>query len=199
MTESVSKLTGEISCIMGGNLHSVWLYGSIVLGDFRFGWSDIDFIAFTNIRIAESQAQKLVLIRQTMAQREPANPYYRLFEGIIAEINEYLRHSFTRLVYRGISGQRILDKYNPDVFSSLELVRYGKAVYGEDERSIFSLPDRNDILSAIRPRYETIRKYAKQTDDDTMHWLGNLGPTVQRYADVLENELEAVSFSATEH
>ena len=124
-----------------------------------------------------------------MAQREPANPYYRLFEGIIAEINEYLRHSFTRLVYRGISGQRILDKYTPDVFSSLELVRYGKAVYGEDERSIFSLPDRNDILSAIRLRYETIRKYAKQTDDDTMHWLGNLGPTVQRYADVLEDEL----------
>ncbi len=189
MTESVSKLTGEISCIMGGNLHSVWLYGSIVLGDFRLGWSDIDFIAFTNTRIAENLAQKPVLLRQTMAQREPANPYYRLFEGIIAEINEYLRHSFTRLVYRGISGQRILDKYNPDVFSSLELVRYGKAVYGEDERSIFSLPDRNDILSAIRLRYETIRKYAKQTDDDTMHWLGNLGPTVQRYADVLEDEL----------
>ena len=68
-------------------------------------------------------------------------------------------------------------------------MRYGKAVYGEDERSIFSLPDRNDILSAIRLRYETIRKYAKQTDDDTMHWLGNLGPTVQRYADVLEDEL----------
>ena len=191
MTESVSKLTGEISCIMGGNLHSVWLYGSVVFGDFRFGWSDIDFIAFTNIRIAESQAQKLVLIRQTMAQREPANPYYRLFEGIIAEINEYLRHSFTRLVYRGISGQRILDKYNPDVFSSLELVRYGKAVYGEDERSIFSLPDRNDILSAIRPHYETIRKYAKQIDDDTMHWIGNPGPMVQRYADVLEDELSA--------
>ena len=54
MTESVSKLTGEISCIMGGNLHSVWLYGSIVLGDFRLGWSDIDFIAFTNTRIAEN-------------------------------------------------------------------------------------------------------------------------------------------------
>ena len=54
MTESVSKLTGEISCIMGGNLHSVWLYGSIVLGDFRLGWSDIDFIAFTNPRIAEN-------------------------------------------------------------------------------------------------------------------------------------------------
>lgn len=54
MTESVSKLTGEISCIMGGNLHSVWLYGSVVFGDFRFGWSDIDFIAFTNTRIAEN-------------------------------------------------------------------------------------------------------------------------------------------------
>lgn len=104
-------------------------------------------------------------------------------------MTEYRKNRFTRLVYWGTSGQRICDKYTPDVFASLVLVRYGQVVYGEDERSIFSLPDRNDILSAIRPRYETIRKYAKQTDDDTMHWLGNLGPTVQRYADVLEDEL----------
>lgn len=86
-------------------------------------------------------------------------------------------------------GREYSTNITPMFFRRLSLVRYGKAVYGEDERSIFSLPDRNDILSAIRPRYETIRKYAKQTDDDTMHWLGNLGPTVQRYADVLENEL----------
>lgn len=74
MTESISKLTGEISCIMGGNLHSVWLYGSVVFGDFRFGWSDIDFIALTNTQITENQAQKLVYLRQAMSQKEPENP-----------------------------------------------------------------------------------------------------------------------------
>ena len=189
MTESVSKLISEIYDITDGNLHSFWLYGSVVIDDFRLGWSDIDFIALTNTQITENQAQKLVYLRQAMSQKEPKNPYYRLFEGIIAEVTEYRKNRFTRLVYWGTSGQRICDKYTPDVFASLELVRYGQVVYGEDERSIFSLPDRNDILSAIRPRYETIRKYAKQTDDDTMHWLGNLGPTVQRYADVLEDEL----------
>ena len=155
------------------------------------GWSDIDFIALTNTQITENQAQKLVYLRQAISQKEPENPYYRLFEGIIAEVTEYRKNRFTRLVYWGTSGQRICDKYTPDVFASLELVRYGKAVYGEDERSIFSLPDRNDILSAIRPHYETIRKYAKQIDDDTMHWIGNPGPMVQRYADVLEDELSA--------
>ena len=260
MTESVSKLISEIYDITDGNLHSFWLYGSVVMDDFRLGWSDIDFIALTNTQITENQAQKLVYLRQAMSQKEPENPYYRLFEGIITEVTEYRKNRFTRLVYWGTSGQRICDKYTPDVFASLELVRYGQVVYGEDERSIFSLPDRKEIVSAIKEHYETIRKYARQTDerlyscgwlldiarciytlrhndviaktdagiwalenhvfqdesalrrtieirqnplsaadDDTMHWLGNLGPTVQRYADVLEDELEAVSFSATEH
>ena len=53
--------------------------------------------------------------------------------------------------------------------------------------------------SALRRTIEIRQNPLSAADDDTMHWLGNLGPTVQRYADVLENELEAVSFSATEH
>ena len=57
MTESISTLIKEISDIMDGNLHSVWLYGSVVLDDFRPGWSDIDFIALTNTQITESQAR----------------------------------------------------------------------------------------------------------------------------------------------
>lgn len=254
MTESISNLIKEISDIMDGNLHSVWLYGSVVLGDFRPGWSDIDFIALTNTRISEGQAQKLVSLRQSMSQREPENPFYRLFEGIIAEINEYRNNSFSRLVYWGTSGQRITDAYKPDIFASLELARYGIAVYGMNDRSIFAVPRRGDILNAVRAHYETIRKYAKRTDeriyscgwlldiarcvytlryndviaktdagiwaldnhifpdesklrraieirqnplnfvdDDTMRWLANLGPTVQKYADVLENELEPLT------
>ena len=44
MFRSIAGMTKEIVAILDGNVHSVWLYGSVVEDDFRLGWSDIDIL-----------------------------------------------------------------------------------------------------------------------------------------------------------
>ena len=165
MFDSIGRMTKEIVSALDGNVHSIWLYGSVVQADFRLGWSDIDILVLTGKQITDSQAQKLVNLRQVLAADAPGNPYYPLFEGVIAQLDEYLSGTFSRLVYWGTTGQRITDRYKPDPFSQYELARNGRSVYGSDDRSIFTLPGREMLIDAIRVHYETIRKYAQQTDE----------------------------------
>ena len=251
MYNALNRMAREIAAVMDGKVYGIWLYGSVVLDDFRPGWSDIDFVALTNETIAESQADRLLTLRQDLLKKEPGNPYYHSFEGVIAGLDEYRSGSFVRLVYWGTSGQRITDHYVKDPFSSFELARYGKPVYG-DRPWILQEPAKEDLIRAVRNHYECIRKYAAQTDESLYscgwlldiarcvytvryhdviaktkagiwaleerlfqdeaplrrtieirvnplsfrgqpglnEWLRGLGPVVQRYADVLERELE---------
>lgn len=251
MNESIDRLINEIVTIMGGDIECIWLYGSSVLNDFRLGWSDIDFIALTRKPITNEQAEKMLLLRQALSAKEPDNLYYRSFEGIIANKDEFLLKKYIRLVYWGTSGQRVTDSYQQDAFSKFELSRYGQVLYGNDDRSIFSEPAREELIGAVKNHYESIRKYAKQTNEhlyscgwlldiarciytlryndiiaktqaglwalnehlfdneaplqktieirqnpleykdkkEIKCWLSKLGPLIQQYADVLENEL----------
>ena len=109
MMDSIHRMTNEIAGALEGSLYCIWLYGSVVFGDFRMGWSDIDFVALTDRPITEKQANKLLTLRQTLSEGEPENLYYRAFEGIIADIHEYRRNNYSKLVYWGTSGQRITD------------------------------------------------------------------------------------------
>ena len=165
MFDSIGRMTKEIVSVLDWNIHSIWLYGSVVQADFRLGWSDIDILVLTGKQITDGQAQKLVNLRQVLAADASGNPYYPLFEGVIAQLDEYLSGTFSRLVYWGTTGQRITDRYKPDPFSQYELARNGRSVYGSDDRSIFTLPGREMLIDAIRVHYETIRKYAQQTDE----------------------------------
>lgn len=252
MTAAIDRMKREITAICDGQIHGIWLYGSVVLNDFRLGWSDVDFLALTDAPVTEKQAEQLLTLRQTLSEAFPDDPYYRCFEGVIANLREYRENAYTRLVYWGTSGQRVTDRYGADVFSQYELAKYGKKVCGKDEPGLFSLPDREELTAAVRRHYDAIRKCAVRTDEslyscgwlldiarcvytlrtgdviaktkagqwalrehifpeeealrrtlairqaplayqdreDTKLWLRELGPTVQRYADVLEAELE---------
>ena len=165
MFDSIAEMTKKIVSILGGNVHSIWLYGSVAQDDFRLGWSDIDILVLTGKQITDSQAQELVQLRQVMTSDAPHNPYYSLFEGVIANLEEYLSGIFSRLVYWGTTGQRITDRYKPDPFSQYELARSGRSAYGSDDRSVFTVPGREMLTEAVRNHYETIRKYAQQTDE----------------------------------
>ena len=253
MNNAIDAMVNKIVRITDGDVYGVWLYGSVVLDDFRPGWSDIDFVALTGRPVSESQAEQLLTLRQEMLEKEPGNPYYRSFEGVIAALDEYRSRSFTRLVYWGTSGQRITDRYTPDTFSAFELARYGRPVYG-GHPWILPAPAREEIVNAVREHYECIRKYAVQTNEslyscgwlldiarciytlrtgdvtaktqagiraleehlfpdeeplrktlevrqnprafigteELNRWLKSLGPVVQQYADVLEQELQRV-------
>ena len=146
MKNAIDAMVNEIVRITDGDVYGVWLYGSVVLDDFRPGWSDIDFVALTGGPVSESQAEQLLMLRQEMLEKEPGNPYYRSFEGVIASLDEYRSGSFTRLVYWGTSGQRITDRYAPDAFSGFERARYGKTVYGGNPW-ILPEPGREELVA----------------------------------------------------
>ena len=244
-------MSEEVSAILKNRVRSVWLYGSVVFYDFRPGWSDIDLIIFSEDEISDVQARELLTLRQALAAAEPDNAYYRCFEGVIVNLEEYRSGAFRRLVYWGTSGQRIMSHYELDTFSRYELAKYGRSVFGADDRSIFELPGKSELAAAVRKHYDAIRKYAVRTDEslyscgwlldiarcvytlryrdviaktqagvwaleehvfpeeaplrktleirrdplsfrdrgDVRLWLRELGPVIQRYADVLEREL----------
>ena len=165
MLDSLKRRTDGIASRLGGKMHSLWLYGSVTMDDFRLGWSDIDFIALANGEMSEETAQSLLMLRQELKQSEPENPYFRLFEGVIVNIEEYKSGEYKRLVYWGTSGQRITDKCEIDPFARYELAKHGKCVFGTADRSLFPLPERAELVSAVRRHYEGIREYARVTDE----------------------------------
>ncbi len=165
MLQAIQRMADAIVSAMDGKVRGIWLYGSVVLDDFRPGWSDIDFIALTDGSISETRAARLLNLRQTLSEENPGNPYCRSFEGVIADAGEYREKAFTRLVYWGTSGQRITDRWEQDAFSACELAKYGRPVYGADDRSLFPIPGRPALNEAVRSHAESIRKYARQTDE----------------------------------
>ncbi len=189
LKRAIERMTDQITGILKNNVHSVWLYGSIVLDDFRFGWSDIDLLVLSNHQITAHQANQLVGLRQLMLEAEPDNPYYRSFEGVIACRSEYFTGSFSKLVYWGTSGQRITDHYRQDVFALYELAKYGRSIYGGKDRSIFAEPSTEELRAAVKQHYESIRQHAIQTDDQiySCGWLLDIARCIHtlRYHDVI--------------
>ena len=172
MKNAIDAMVNEIIRIMDGDVCGIWLYGSVVMDDFRPGWSDIDFVALTRGEISKTRAEQLLMLRQQMLEKDPGNPYYRSFEGVIANLDEYREGKFRRLVYWGTSGQRVTDRYEPDTFSAFELAKYGKPVY-DGKPWILPAPGREELIRAVREHYESIRKYAVQTNDSlySCGWL----------------------------
>lgn len=202
MTDSIDRMILEITKKLNQNVYSIWIYGSVVLNDFQLGWSDIDFIAFTNATITEIQAKQLVMLRQSLSNKFPENPFYHCFEGAILNLQEYLTNNYTKLIYWGTTGQRITDRYELDVFSRYELAKYGKSVYGKNNREIFTVPSREELISAIQNHYDTIRKYAVQTNESiySCGWLLDIARCIYtlRYGDII-GKTQAGIWALNEH
>ncbi|MDD4296453.1 MAG: GNAT family N-acetyltransferase [Ruminiclostridium sp.] len=248
--QATNKMVRAITDILSGCGATIYLYGSSVLDDFKLGWSDIDILVLTEKQITEEQAQKLVMLRQTLLEGEPENLYYRSFEGGMLTLKTFLSGENDRVVYWGTSGQRITDTYKFDSFGMMELLDNGVLLHGEDIRCQLKAPSYDDLYADVKRHYETIRKYVKtagrdfysfgwmldisrclytlrtgkiiaktaaaewalenklcpvpdvlglalevrkspiiHTDDATLNYAETLAEPIQRFADVLENEL----------
>ena len=51
-------MTTQIADVLSLNDPSVYIYGSYVLDDFQYGWSDIDILVLTQKSISEQQANE---------------------------------------------------------------------------------------------------------------------------------------------
>lgn len=161
--KAINKMIHEISRILSDCEPSIYLYGSSVLNDFRLGWSDIDILVLTGRQMSEEQALKLVKLRQTMLEKEPGNPYYRLLEGEMLTLDAFISGASDRVVYWGTSGERITDTYMFDSFGMAELIESGILLYGGDVRDQLNAPSFSDLYADVKHHYEAIRKYVQKT------------------------------------
>ncbi len=168
----IKKFAESVHDILDGKLQSVYLFGSVVLQDYKDGWSDIDLICFTSEKLSSDEADRLLTLRQALVTSE-ASPIYRKFEGAVVCIDEFLSNRFSKLVYWGTSGQKISNAYSLDVFSMFELMKYGKLIFGTDIRIQLVLPSYSDLVAGVKQHYDTIRKYAQTTNESiySCGWL----------------------------
>lgn len=154
LNEAVRIMTDEIVSILVDNKPSIYLFGSVVLDDFRLGWSDIDIVVLTEQEITEERANRLVMLRQELSERFPQSPYFRLFEGGMLSASAFLNGKNERAVYWGTSGQRIADHFKMDSFGMAELSDSGILLYGDDIRDQMAYPAyaqmRDDIARHVR-------------------------------------------------
>lgn len=173
LQKSTDKMTRRIADILDSCVPSIYLYGSVVLNDFKPGWSDIDILVLTQESISEEQANQLVRLRRIMLAEEPRNPYYRSFEGGMLTLEAFLSGETDRVVYWGTSGERITTRYDFDAFCMSELIDYGILLYGVDVRDRLHRPAFEDLKANVQRHYEAIRQYAQKTGRDlySYGWL----------------------------
>ncbi|GKX68782.1 nucleotidyltransferase domain-containing protein [Inconstantimicrobium mannanitabidum] len=251
MEQSIEIMKNRIVQILLDNNPSIYLYGSIVLEDFKLGWSDIDILCLTETKISDAQAKQLLNLRQELLNEYRNNLYFRSFEGGFLTHEAFINYIPDTVIYWGTSGQRITDRHYFDPFSMIELIENGDLLYGNEIRDRFTYPTKEKIIEAVSSYYETIRKFAVTTDrslysagwyldiarciytlrtgkiisktkagrwaldnnlvpdtdimedivkirkepnrykndSEVMKWLETLGNSVQRFADVLEQEI----------
>ena len=161
LSESIQKMASRIADVLHNNFPSIYLYGSIVLNDFKLGWSDIDILVLIRKSITEEQADRLVNLREELLSEEPDNLYYRSFEGGMLTLDAFINKTPDRVVYWGTSGQRITDNYYFDSFSRKILLENGRLLYGEEVRDKLTAPTFDELKKNIEKHLDSIRKYAR--------------------------------------
>jgi len=158
MEQSIQTMVNRITHILENNNPSIFLFGSVVLDDFKLGWSDIDFICLTEKVITSEQAEQLVNLRQALLAEYPSDKYFRLFEGIMMTLQAFLNDDEDTVVYWGTSGQRLTTRGGLCPFGKIELLENGRLLFGSDFRHLISYPTRKEIVESIKNLYETIRQ-----------------------------------------
>jgi len=159
MEQSIKIMVNKITRILSDDNPSIYLFGSVVLDDFKFGWSDIDFICLTEKTILDEQADELVPLRQTLLAEYPENKYFRLFEGVMMTLEAFIKNSGDTVVYWGTSGQRLVRNWGLCQFGKIELLENGRLLFGNDIRRLISYPTKTEIINEIKHTYENISEF----------------------------------------
>lgn len=160
MFVSLGKFTEAIGEILPGC--TVYLTGSAAMDDYREGWSDLDLLILAGNVLTQGEADALLNLRQTMAETEPENPYYRRIEGGVIFADAFLDGDSSRTVYWGTSGQRITDGYRADVFALASMERW-ILLHGADLRNRMERPTPEMLYEAVKRHACTIREYGCST------------------------------------
>lgn len=151
---------------------SIYLSGSVVLDDFREGWSDIDMLCLSARPVSRECAQELLTLRQRLC-RETGNPLYRSVEGAILPLEAFVHNAPATVVYWGTSGESIREHYSFDSFSMRLLMDRGELLTGTEVRGKMQAPCGAALREDVARHLAAIRRYAAETDESlySYGWL----------------------------
>lgn len=156
---AINTMAVSIHRILADRSPSIYLYGSVTADDYKHGWSDVDLLVLTGDPITPEQADTLVGLRQTLADRDPDTPHYRLFEGGMLDLGSFLASDKTRVVYWGTTGQGIKTRHGFSAFDRASLLQSGQLLLGRDVRRHLEMPDYDEIRAAVAAHLASIREH----------------------------------------
>jgi|GEM_PF-1089541 len=150
--DTMAAFSDTLGQTLGPNLLSVILFGSAVLGDFRPGAGDIDFIAVVKDDLTSADCDAIFRLHDHMRAGEMGElavqiegTYYP-FSVVRDPVNAQASGCY---VGTGRKGWKPVDS-NRNSMADYSIIRnHGIACYGEDIREIFYEPSREELLAEI--------------------------------------------------
>lgn len=150
--DAMVAFSDRLSQILGPNLLSVVLFGSAVLGDFRPGEGDIDFVAVTRAGLTTKECEMIFDLHDIMRSGE-MGPLAVQIEGSyypLAIVDDPLSATASGC-YVGTSrkGWKPVDS-NKNSMADYSIIRnHAITCYGPDIRHLFYDPSRKELLAEI--------------------------------------------------
>jgi len=123
----LDRFTADIGRVV--RLTALWAHGSLALGDFQPGRSDLDLIALVGEPVSDQQRQELQLVHEALAADEPLAELLHCTYVAAAELADVSR------VHATWAMSEMFDR-RVSVLSRRELQAGGLALYGPDPREV---------------------------------------------------------------
>ncbi|HEX3046973.1 MAG TPA: aminoglycoside adenylyltransferase domain-containing protein [Bacillota bacterium] len=157
--------------ILGVELVSVYLYGSIVFDDLAQGYGDFDFLVAVGADLSEENSGALLEMRKTLRNGQ-LGVYAHMLEGEFLPIPMLKRKVKGAAVYWGTKSEQKIAENQLGSFDLLLLKSKGLLIYGSDLHDKFEEVSQEELFVSINQSIATIRKYAIHTESiHSVDWL----------------------------
>lgn len=134
-------------------LEAYYIYGSVSLGAFNYGFSDIDFIAVMKRKVTESDISILKEIHSQIKNKFPKTDLMGLY---IQESDLQLQHKNERSCPCFIDGVfKGLEKFEKNSIDAYQLKKYGITLKGQEIESYDYIVDWDILVHNMRDNLNT--------------------------------------------
>ncbi|WP_160673559.1 nucleotidyltransferase domain-containing protein [Clostridium sp. C8-1-8] len=169
--KALEEFVDKANVILNNSIMSAYCFGSAIYDDFHIGYSDLDFFIIADKIITRDDFEKFSLLRSEYKILN--HPYLSVLEGEVISHKAIHNDIESNIIYWGTSKDRLNKRYGLSGFSLKGLMHKGYLIFGKELRNELPDPSDEEMLSQVNHMIDTIREYAKTTDEDihSVDWL----------------------------
>lgn len=163
------KLAQDCYTMFGNHFIALYAFGSSTYNEFIKGCSDLDFLVVVDREITEEDFQKSVVLRNNYKNID----YFKYLEGCFVSEDNLSQTKETNSIYWGSKNEKIKQGFLIKTFTLQNLIDKGQLIFGENIKSQFPQPDKNEMLQAIEHMIETVKTFGADTKNIkyTLDWV----------------------------